>query len=368
MLAGIGLLVGVWRACILAFSLILGRLGTSYGWPEQYAEMRLWRFSVRHDSEWYLRIAQDGYTDTSSVAFFPGLPLAISLADRLLPGSDVFAALIVVHLALIGALVYVYKLARLDAGDGVAWWTLGLLLMFPWAVYYSAIYPQSLLLLAIAGALFHARRGQWWLAGGYGVVASATSLAGMLLVVPLALELRHWARTHQLKPQDVFAAALAPLGSIAYFTYLWTEFGSPSVYIDSLRRWQEPTSSGLLFSGLDYLRYSTDPLIHLAGPDLALHEVFVIIELALVVLFLAAGSWLWWKGRASYAALVILVTLVPVLTGSRLGIGGQVAILFPVALLAARMRHEGVRMTLSIIMTLGLTLTVFLFVQGFRSG
>jgi hypothetical protein len=63
-----------------------------------------------------------------------------------------------------------------------------------------------------------------------------------------------------------------------------------------------------------------------------------------------------------------LTTLVTVLTGSRLGIGGQVAVLFPVALLVARIRHEGVRMTLSIILTLGLTLTVFLFVQGFRSG
>jgi Gpi18-like mannosyltransferase len=160
MLAGIGLLVGVWRFCILAFSVILGRIGTTNGWPDRYEGMRLWRFSIRHDAEWYLSIARDGYTDTSSAAFFPGLPLAISLADRLLPGSDVFAALIVVHLALVGALIYVFKLARLDAGDGIAWWTLGLLLMFPWAVYYSAVYPQALLLLALAGALYHARRGQ----------------------------------------------------------------------------------------------------------------------------------------------------------------------------------------------------------------
>jgi hypothetical protein len=161
----------------------------------------------------------------------------------------------------------------------------------------------------------------------------------------------------------VLSVALAPLGGIAYFAYLWSEFGSLSVYIDSLRGWQEQTSNGLLYSGLDYLRSKSDPM-----NDAALSEVFVLIELALIGIFLAAGAWLWWKGRASYGALVVLMTLVPVLTGSRLGIGGQVAVLFPVALLVAHIRHEGVRMTLSIIMTLGLTLTVFLFVQGFRSG
>ena len=372
MLSGIGLLLAVWRFSILAYSLILGRIGGAEPWPEAYAGMRLWRFSVRHDAEWYLRIAQDGYShqagDASSVVFFPGFPLLISVANVLLPGSDVFAALVIVHLALIGAMVYVYKLAHIDGTDRAAWWTLGLLLMFPWAVYFSAVYPQSVLLLTITGAMYHARQGQWWRAGGFGVVAGATSLTGMTLIIPLAIELRQWAKRHVLRPRDVMPVVLAPLGGIAYFAYLMIEFGSLDVYVDSLREWDRWDASSLLFSGTDYLREYHDPFVMMVRPLSPAREVYVGVEVTLIAVFLTAAALLWWKGRPSYGALVVLMTVVPMLVGTRLGIGGQVAVLFPVFMLAGQFRHEGVRMTLSIILTLGLGLTVLLFVQGIWPG
>ena len=368
LLAGIGLLLAVWRFCILAYSLILARVGGGEPWPAEYAGMRLWRFSVRHDAEQYLRIAEQGYSqvaaEPSSVTFFPAFPLAISIADALLPGSDVLAALLIVHIALACGLAYVFRLARLDSDERAAWWAVGFLLMFPWAVYFSAVYPHSLLLLAVAGALYHARRGQWWRAGGFGVVAGATSLAGLTLIVPLTLELRQWAKTHALRPRGVIPVALAPLGGIAYFAYVISEFGSLSVYVDGLREQDKWMPSSVLFSGADYLREYRDPLLTITRPLLPAHEVYVGVELTLIGVFLAAGALLWWKGRRSYAALVVLMTLVPVLTGTRLGIGGHVAVLFPVFILAGRIRQEGVRMALSIILTLGLSLTVLLFVQG----
>ncbi|MDQ3547983.1 MAG: hypothetical protein M3439_04105, partial [Chloroflexota bacterium] len=353
-------------------SLIWWRVGVVRSWPEEYADMRLWRFSVRLDADWYLAIVQNGYSHTSgeqsSVAFFPGLPLAIAAFDRLLPSGSVFAGLVVVHLALVAALVYVYLLARLDFDVRVDWWALGFMLMFPAGFFFSAIYPQSLLMLGIAGALYHARRGQWWIAGAFGVLASATSFAGMLIVIPLALELRRWAAARRLDPRHVIPVALSPLGGLTYFVYLWTEFGTPLVYFESLKAWQAGSSSSILWNGLDYLRVESDPFINLQGHDLALREVFVILDLTLICTFLIAGVLLWWKVRPSYGALVIAMTLVPILFGSRLGMGGHVVVLFPAFILLARIGHEGVRMTLSIIFTLGLGLTVFFFVQGFWAG
>ncbi|HYI15289.1 MAG TPA: mannosyltransferase family protein [Thermomicrobiales bacterium] len=372
LLAGLALLLGVWRMAILALSLIWSRVGVRFPWPDEYAGMRLWRFSIRWDAEWYLQIAQHGYTHTdgaqSSVAFFPGFPLAIRLFDALLPGGGAFAGLAVVHLALIAALVYVYLLARLDFSDRVAWWTIGFMLMFPAAFYYSAIYPQSLLLLGIAGALYHARRGQWWFAGTFGFLAGATSLAGLVVVIPLGIELRRWGARHQIRPQDVVAVALSPLGGIAYFAYLWSEFGSPRVIMDSLKAWDAGTSSALLWSRLEYLRWNPVPMVLIGGRQLGLRDDFVALELTLICAFLSAGAYLCWKVRPSYGVLVIGMTLVPMLVGTRLGIGGHVAVLFPAFILLARIAHDGMRMTLSIIFTLGLTLTTFLFVHGFWAG
>jgi hypothetical protein len=333
MLAGIALLLAVWRVAILALSIVWWRVGVRYPWPDEFAGMRLWRFSIRWDAEWYLQIAQHGYTHTdgtqSSVAFFPGLPLAIRFADTLLPSGAAFASLIVVHLALIGALVYVYLLARLDFGDRVAWWTIGFMLMFPAAFYYSAIYPQSLLLLGVAGALYHARRGQWWLAGAFGILAGATSVAGLVVVVPLAMELRRWGAHHQVRPQHVVAVALSPLAGIAYFAYLWAEFGSVRVFTNSLRAWDIDRSSAILWNGLDYLRGQPEPRIIAHARDGALLDIYVATELIFISAFLFAGTLLCWKMRPSYGVLVLGMTLVPMLVGTRLGIGGHVAVLFP---------------------------------------
>jgi hypothetical protein len=372
MLAGIALLLAVWRFAILALSIVWWRVGVRYPWPDEFAGMRLWRFSIRWDAEWYLQIAQHGYTHTdgtqSSLAFFPGLPLAIRSFDALLPSGAAFAGLVVVHLALIGALIYVYLLARFDFGERVAWWTIGFMLMFPAAFYYSAIYPQSLLLLGIAGALYHARRGQWWLAGAFGILAGAMSLAGLFVIIPLAMELRRWGMRHQIRPQDVVAIALSPLAGIAYFAYLWSEFGSPSVFTDSLKAWDIDRSSATLWSRLDYLRGQPEPRIISHARDGALLDIYVAAELIFISAFLIAGAYLYWKVRPSYGVLVLGMTLVPMLVGTRLGIGGHVAVLFPAFIVLARITHEGVRMTLSIIFTLGLMLTAFLFVQGFWAG
>lgn len=372
MLAGIALLLGVWRISILALSLVWWRIGITNPWPEEFAGMRIWRFSIRHDAEWYLGIVRNGYEHTpgepSSVAFFPGLPVFTSLADRVLPSGDVFAGLVIVHLALVAALIYVFLIVRLDFNERVAWWTLGFMLMFPAGFYFSAIYPQSLLLLGIAGALYHARRGQWWMAGGFGFLAGVTGLAGMLVVIPLVLELRRSGERRLLAPWCMIAVALAPLGGLTYFAYLWSEFGSPRVFIDSLKAWDTGSSSALLWNGLDYLRGETSPMMDMGGRDAALRDIFVIVDLTLIFGFLLAGVLLWWKVRASYGVLVIVMTLLPLLVGSRLAMGSQVVVLFPVFMLLARIPYEGVRMGLSIIFTLGLGLTAFLFVQGFWAG
>lgn len=372
MLAGIAVMLGVWRMSILALSLIWWRVGVTNPWPEEFAGMRYWRFSVRHDAERYLGIARNGYEqaagDPSIVAFLPGFPLAISVFDRLWPGGDVFAGLMIVHLALVAALIYIFLIVRLDFDERVAWWTLGFMLMFPAGFFFSAVYPQSLLLLGIAGALFHARRGQWWLAGMFGFLASATSLAGLLIVIPLTLELRLWARLQQLGARDVIPVTLAPLGGLAYFAYVWTEFGSLRVFYDGLRASQAGTSSSILWGRLDYMRFESTPSIVVQGRDIALREVFVAVDLTLISAFLIAGVLLWWKVRPSYGALVIGMTLVPLLFGSRLAMGSQVVVLFPAFILLGRIAHEGVRTTLSIVFTLGLALTTFLFVQGFWAG
>jgi Gpi18-like mannosyltransferase len=95
---------------------------------------------------------------------------------------------LVVLLAFCGALIYLYRLARGMLGDDAraadAVW---LLAVYPFAVFYSAVYTESLFLLGALGAFYHFQRGEYARAGAWGVLVGLTRPNGCFLAVPLGI-------------------------------------------------------------------------------------------------------------------------------------------------------------------------------------
>ncbi|MFW6075233.1 MAG: mannosyltransferase family protein [Chloroflexota bacterium] len=367
----VGLFV-VWRTAIMAISVAWGRLPVVTQWPAEIDVMWLWRYSVRWDSGWYLTIANNGYQydpqAASSVAFFPLFPLLIRAFDAVLPGSDVLAALIVVHLALFGALLYIYKLLRIDYGNRMAMRTIYFLLIFPGAFFLTAVYNESLLLFTIAGALYHARRGQWLLAGLFGIGASATKLVGVMLIVPLAVELasQRGSSWRNIKPGAWIA--IAPLGTLAYFGYLQAKFDSFRVFFDTEGHWHRDAFTPVLFMGIERLMGVTDALSYYPANTTPLRSAFLIIDTTLLWIFLISGVILWVKHRPTYGALVIAFAMVPALSGSPQSLNRYLAVLFPAFLLLAQIRSEAMRHALTFAFVVGMTFTTYLFVNGYWAG
>jgi hypothetical protein len=334
--------------------------------------MWLWRYSVRWDAGWYLGIVRFGYEyipgQSTSVAFFPLFPLLIGIFDRVLPGGDVLAALVVVHLALAMALVYVFQTVRLDFGDKVAWRTLVFLLMFPTAFFFSAVYTESLLLLGIAGALYHARRGQWWRAAGFGVIASATKIVGVLMPIPLALELWRQRGASRRDPWPLLAVAASSLGTFAYFGYLHWKFGSFRVFFHTESEWHRDVLSPVFLMGIKRVLGDTSALIYYPPNSTALNSLFLILDTTLLIVFLVAGFIVWRRIRPSYGALIISMALVPALSGSPQSLNRYVVVLFPAFILLGLIRSEPVRQAILIVFTFGLAITTYLFVQSYWAG
>jgi hypothetical protein len=366
-----GLLV-VWRFGILLASLAWGQLPIVTQWPPQVDVMWLFRYSVRWDSGWYLTIAREGYSYDpaypSSVAYFPLFPLLIRGFDALLPGSDVLAALIVVHLALGGALIYIYRLVNAEYGGKIAWRTIYFLLIFPGAFFFSAVYNEALLLFAAAGALYHARRGQWVWAALFAIFGSATKLVGLLLIVPLAVELlsQRGRSARDLLPGAWILAA--PLGALAYFAYLQAQFGSYRVFFDTEAHWHREPFSPVLLMGLQYLAGDESPLRFYPPNSIPLNPAYLLFDTTLLWVFLAAGVILWRHYRPTYGALVLAFTLVPALSGSPQSVNRYVAVLFPAFIILAHIRSEAARAILSFALILALALTTHLFVNGYWAG
>lgn len=361
-----------WRIGILLISAGWGRLPIVTGWPPEIDIMWLFRYSVRWDSGWYLTIASEGYSYDpsypSSVAFFPLFPLLIRFFDTLLPGSDVLAALVVVHLALAGALIYIYRLLVAEYGGRIAWRSVYFFLIFPGAFFFSAVYNEALLLFAAAGAIYHARRGQWAWAAAFGILGSATKLVGVLLIIPLAVELlsQRGRSLRDLVPGAWILAA--PMGAVAYFAYLQAAFGSYRVFFDTEAHWHREPFSAVMLMGVQYLAGDEGVLRFYPPNSMTLAPAYLLFDTTLLWFFLAAGIILWRKYRPTYGAFVLAFTLIPALSGSPQSMNRYVAVLFPAFIILAHIRSEAIRATISIAFILTLAFTTHLFVNGYWAG
>jgi hypothetical protein len=366
-------LLAAWRVVIAVASEIWARLGVIEPWPENIEQSGILRYSVRWDSGWYLTIARDGYQhvagEQSPIAFFPLFPFSIRFADAMLPGSDVLAGLAVVHLALFAALVYIYKLVQIDYPDIIAWRALFFTLIFPGSFFFSALYTESLLLLGFAGTLYHARRGQWLLAGAFGIFTGLTKLIGIVLVIPVALELIKQGAIGRNNLRPLIGTSMVPLGAIGYLTWIQVRYGDFREYFEAQAHWYRESFSPEPFILLAQvlLRGSLEDHPYPANVT-AIHDLFVIKDMGALILFLGAGIYLWIRVRPSYGALVLAGAMVPALSGTPLALTRYMAILFPVFILLATIRSEPIRLALGIVFTIVLAFVTFLFVNGFWAG
>lgn len=184
------------------------------------------------DAGWYQAIALHGYAAAGqqSVRFFPLYPL-LGRALGQVPGTGVAAALVVVaNLSALVAMAGLWLLVRHDSGDlGLARRSVWLLALAPPAYSLVLAYSDATLLLCSVVTFLGARTGRWWWAAAAGLAAGLDRPVGVLLVLPLALEV--WNRRHDATPGSATArvAALAGpvVGAGAYLAWVGHRFGDP---------------------------------------------------------------------------------------------------------------------------------------------
>jgi Mannosyltransferase (PIG-V) len=187
------------------------------------------------DANWFLYIAQHGYSNTDgTAAFFPGYPMLVRLVGYLCLGHQLLAGYLVSNAALLAALVILYRLTEHEYDLATARRAVLYLALFPTAVFLFGLYSESLFLLAAAGAFYLARRGRWWWAGLVGIAATATRSMGVIVALALAAEAIHQTvEDRRSRAEDASARRLAgsaairlgasalPLVGIAGYLLFW---------------------------------------------------------------------------------------------------------------------------------------------------
>jgi 4-amino-4-deoxy-L-arabinose transferase-like glycosyltransferase len=262
-----------------------------------------YRFLLRYDSGWYLRIIGQGYSyngnnlEMQPVVFYPLYPVLSKTITKLLRVNAPVAALLVSNLSLLGAALLLFKLIKDDYGEETAFLALAFISFFPTAIFFSAGYTESLALLIIVGFFLLLKRRRFFLAATCAGLACATRSTGLVLLLPLLWEI--WRAYTNEKRRLLFTNAvcliIATSGLWLYMLYLAAAFRSPFALLSGTRAWQQANpasgSLGLIGSGALFQALTLQPFWQLeeifsAGPNPnTLDPWFFLLFLLLIVIF-----------------------------------------------------------------------------------
>lgn len=336
---------------ILVGWLALVTFGYAPGAPAfRVSRSELGNLPMRWDAAWYMSITLDGYQwvenprGALNVAFFPAYPMLVRAAGLFRLTKDradvaVWVAVAVSLVAFFAALVYLHRLARSLTDADTARDATIFLSAYPFALFYSAAYTESLFLLCAIAAFFHQARQQPGRAAVWGLLAGLTRPNGALLGASLGLmalgglwrwlgtarELRGALRRALLSSLPALGAASAPVAGVLVFSIVvWYHTGNPFQWIEIQRiGWAKTAADFSLFWGSVeqvqkqglLLYFETLPVdtLNLAATLFALVSVWpVTVRLGL-----------------PYGVFVALTTLLPLANGGLLSMGRYTSVLFP---------------------------------------
>ena len=219
------------------------------------------------DGGWYLLAASGGYPDAvpveggSTLAFFPLYPLLVRAVDAVPLLTPIGAGLVVSGLAALGAAVVIWLLGRQLLGADGADRAVALFAFFPGSFVLSMVYAEGVMLLLSAGCLWALVRRRWLVAGVLAALATASRPNAVALVGACG-----WAAVVAVRSRRewraLVAPALAPVGILAFFGYLWARTGEATAWFAAQRAgWEERVAPLALVD--DVRRLAEDPFYDL---------------------------------------------------------------------------------------------------------
>ena len=289
---------------------------------------------ARFDGLHYLAIARHGYVGADT-AFFPAYPMLVRALGALLR-DDVLAGIAISNVAFFIALVFLRRLIALEHPDpGVAQRTVFYIAIFPTALFFSAVYTESLF-LCLSVVFFYALRIQrHWLAAFAGGLAATTRVEGVLLVVPYVVDafaggvlgFSFIMGSKPFRRRLLSGAAAICMGLLLYMLFLAALVGNPFAFEAAQAHWSRHIAPPWVGFALEFARLGSH------RPDLVVQSA---IELAFTVLALVLVAAAFRRVTAPQWSYAVVSLLVPLSTASLLSMPRFVAVLFPLFVVLAR--------------------------------
>lgn len=223
---------------IAGYAIFILKNGYSGSLLDHFVET--WHLSGGIDAPSYLGIAENWYvTEGDSrfhIVFLPFFPILIK-AFHFFTDNYLAAGLTVSNLCAVAFALVAYELAAIDMDRKESLRVVKYIFIFPAAFFFLIPMTESLFLLLSLLAVYCVRKKKWLLGCLCAALAGFTRSPGVLLAVPIAIELgRELAKSYRHTDKRAFmrmltaaacCLAVVPLGLLAYLYINYDTFGNP---------------------------------------------------------------------------------------------------------------------------------------------
>lgn len=337
----------------MAVALVSGWVGinvVAHGafWAQQpHASPWFIDIASRWDAGWYIPIAKGGYGSPVDTAFFPLYPLCVASVHAVLSLSYNVSAYAISLAAFLGSLSVVYALAAKRYGPQAAARAVLLVALVPGALFSTALYPESLMLLTAALFLLALEDRRWWLAGAVGVAAGLSCDTGVFLAVPALWCAFPLIRGGWRNASRALPAIVSPvIGLGSYLVYCWRRFGNP---VEPMAVEHAHFKNALTFPLEAEVKEALALLLHHPLPITAPRGSSIFVYGAndvMALCVLGACAWMLWRREWVGAALFSLLSCLVAVSAAQTGDIAQsvpriVAVLVPAWIfLASKFRDD----------------------------
>jgi Gpi18-like mannosyltransferase len=259
------------------------------------ASFKLGQLLSAWDGQWYVSLSEQWYQkdpveriDLAKYVDYPLYPALMRVISQSL-GIDSYLTGILISMtcSIIGA-VLLFKVTQNYFSLSVARKSTILFLFSPMAIFFSAIYTESLFFALTLASIYMTQKHKWFGAGFLGLLASLTRSIGLLsLIVLIPLAVAHCRRTLGLtRYYPIFTLVLVAAGFIGFTLYASYMTGIPDAYTQAQQYFgrSAPSFTNLtkytLTTLFNFTKYPLHGIFH------SKLEVFTIISLiALSVIY-----------------------------------------------------------------------------------
>lgn len=332
----------IWRLSLFLlalFSIVYVPVGDSQflgGGEGLYSQTPLVQGWANFDGNNYISIARDGYT-VGKHSFFPFYPLLLSSLAHVLRVDSVISysilGLVISHISLLLAVIGLYKLLSIDYNKRVVLTTILLMLIFPTAFYFGAVYTESLFLCLAVWFFYYLRKNKWLPVVVLGALASATRIIGFLVGAVSLIKVMQNGKRKSLVYYSYPLFSI--IGIIAYLYYLYLKQGDPFAFYSEVSSFGEQRSASIILLPQVFYRYIVKILPSLGYLSNLPFAYIVWQEFLIGIIFLLVSVVSVKKLDLKYSLFLVLGYLIPTFSGSFSSLPRYVLVLFPLFLLIA---------------------------------